>query len=392
MNRTTVLIVLVLAQFFCISLWFAANAVIADLVATYSIQTSVGWITSMVQLGFIAGTLVFALLAFTDRYSPSKVFIISSILGAAFNAALLITKDQVAMIYAARFLTGFFLAGIYPTGMKIAADHFEKEISKALGYLLGALVLGSAFPLLLRSGFLHLDWKMAIMITSFLALLGGIMVLLMIPNGPYRKASTGFNFSIVFSIFKNAPLRKSVFGYFGHMWELYAFWAFVPTAVWYVVNHLNPGISSYYVMGLSFIIIAVGSIACILGGYAALKIGNAKVARFALICSGLCCLLSPWILEINSQFVYFFLLFWGMTVIMDSPQFSSLVSKYAPVENRGSALTIVNCIGFSITIFSIQLLDFLSHTMEARWIFLFLVPGPVFGVMALLSMKEEIGD
>jgi len=389
MNRSTVLIVLVLAQFFCVSLWFAANAVIADLVATYAIQTSVGWITSMVQLGFIAGTLVFALLGITDRYSPSKVFFISSILGAAFNAALLITRDQVVLIYAARFLTGFFLAGIYPTGMKIAADHFEKEISKALGYLLGALVLGSAFPLLLRSGFLHLDWRMAVMMTSVLALLGGTMVLLMIPDGPYRKASTGFNPSVVFSIFKNIPLRKSVFGYFGHMWELYAFWAFVPTAVWYVVNHFNPGASSNQVMGLSFIIISVGSIACIIGGYTALKIGNAKVARFALISSGLCCLLSPWILEINSQLVFMFLFFWGMTVIMDSPQFSSLVSKYAPVENRGAALTIVNCIGFSITIFSIQLLDFLSGVVEVRWMFLFLMPGPLLGVLALRGLKKE---
>ncbi|HEX5111324.1 MAG TPA: MFS transporter, partial [Saprospiraceae bacterium] len=284
---------------------------------------------------------------------------------------------------------GFFLAGIYPTGMKIAADYFEKEISKALGFLLGALVLGSAFPLLLRSGFLTMDWKMAIMITSLLALLGGIMVFLMIPNGPYRKAGTGFNFSIIFFIFKNALLRKSVFGYFGHMWELYAFWAFVPTGVWYVANHFNTGASSNHVMGLSFVIIAIGSIACIIGGYMALNYGSAKVAMFALISSGLCCLLSPWVLESKSQLVYYFLLFWGMTVIMDSPQFSSLVSKYAPVENRGAALTIVNCIGFSITIFSIQLLDFLSGVMEVRWIFLFLLPGPVFGVIALMGLKKE---
>jgi MFS family permease len=230
---------------------------------------------------------------------------------------------------------------------------------------------------------------MAVMMTSVLALLGGAMVLLMIPDGPYRKASTGFNPLVVFSIFKNIPLRKSVFGYFGHMWELYAFWAFVPTAVWYVVNHTNPGANSNQVMGLSFIIIAVGSIACIIGGYTALKIGNAKVARFALISSGLCCLLSPWILEINSQLVYIFLFFWGMTVIMDSPQFSSLVSKYAPVENRGAALTIVNCIGFSITIFSIQLLDFLSGVVEVRWMFLFLFPGPLFGLVALMGLKRD---
>jgi len=391
MNRTSVLIILVLGQFACVSLWFAANAVMPDLVSTYSIQTSVGWLTSMVQLGFITGTLVFAVLGISDRYSPSKVFLISSLLGASFNAAILFTKDSAGLLYMMRFLTGFFLAGIYPTGMKIATDYFDKEISKALGYLLGALVIGTAFPLLLRSGFIHLAWQNAIVITSVLAVAGGAMVALFIPDGPFRKASSGFHPSVTLSMFKIPSFRKSVFGYFGHMWELYAFWAFVPTVTWYAVNQMNPGADSKYVMGLAFLIIAVGSLACIIGGYVALKMGSAKVALGALVSSGICCLLSPWILEMRSPVVYCFLLFWGMTVIMDSPQFSSLVSKYAPVENRGAALTIVNCIGFSITIFSIQLLDFLNNIMEVKWIFLFLFPGPLFGVVALwgLTSKKE---
>jgi len=389
MSRTRALIILVLAQWACVSLWFAANAVMADLVATYHIHTSIGRLTSMVQFGFIAGTLVFAVLSISDRNSPSSVFLICSILGAAANAGLLITQDHVLAIYGLRFLTGFFLAGIYPTGMKIAADYYDKDISKALGWLLGALVIGTAFPLLLRSGIFHLPWRTAVLTTSSMAIVGGMMVGFLVPDGPFRKSNPGFKPEVIFSIFRHPPLRKAVMGYFCHMWELYAFWAFVPTAVFYITkNNLiesNPG----SVMSFSFLIIAVGSIACILGGYWAIKISSRNVALFALISSGLCCLLSPILLQSKLILVVPFLIFWGMTVIMDSPQFSSMVSGYAPVENRGTALTIVNCIGFTISILSIQLLDILRPLMETRWIFLFLFPGPLFGVIALLSLGNE---
>jgi MFS family permease len=392
MSRTLVLILLVLAQFACVSLWFAANAVMADLVATYHIHTSIGTLTSMVQFGFIAGTLVFAVLSISDRNSPSLVFLICSILGAIANAGLLITHDHLLAIYGLRFLTGFFLAGIYPTGMKIAADYYDKDISKALGWLLGALVIGTAFPLLLRSGIFHLPWKIAIVTTSSLAVVGGMMIGFLVPDGPFRKSNPGFKPQVILSIFRHPPLRKAVIGYFGHMWELYAFWAFVPTAVLYFAKNNLLDFSQGKVMTFSFLIIAVGSIACMVGGYWAIKISSRKVALFALISSGVCCLLSPILLQSNLFVVIPFLLFWGMTVIMDSPQFSSMVSGYAPVENRGTALTIVNCIGFTISIISIQLLDFLSVWMETRWIFLFLFPGPLLGVMSLLSIRSEKGE
>ncbi len=390
MNRTRVLIILVFAQFACVSLWFAANAVMADLVAAYHIHTSVGWLTSMVQFGFIVGTLVFAFLSLTDRYSPSSIFFLCSVLGAIANACLLFTRDHVLIIYGMRFLTGFFLAGIYPTGMKIAVDYFDKDISRALGYLLGALVLGTAFPLLLRGGILLLPWKSAVIITSTLALVGGGVIRICIPDGPFRKPNPDFKPALMLNLFKNRNLRNAAFGYFGHMWELYAFWTFVPAAVLYDVMGIHSGVSQNEVMQQSFYIIALGSFACILGGYWALKIGSAKVALLALISSGLCCLVSPVMLKLHTSFVFLFLVFWGMTVIMDSPQFSSLVSRYAPVENRGTALTIVNCIGFAITILSIQLLDYLHTCLDTRWIFLFLFPGPGLGALALMNLKSEI--
>ena len=386
MSRTLILVIIVIAQFAGVSLWFAANAVIHDIAG----NTSIGWLTSMVQLGFIAGTFTFAFLSIADRYSPSKVFFFSALLGSACNALMLFVSDDIPLLYASRLLTGFFIAGIYPVGMKITADYFDKDISKALGFLLGALVLGTAFPFLLKSGVIRFEWSTVIIATSLFAFAGGLLVLWLIPDGPFRKKAAGFNPSKLVSIFQNKNLKNAAFGYFGHMWELYAFWAFLPLAVQYSENLAYQDLAMPLMVEYkSFGIIAIGAIGCVLGGFVALRIGNPRVAMFALVCSGLCCLLSPYFIQAYPVVMMGFFLFWGFTVIMDSPQFSSMVSLYAPQENKGTALTFINCIGFSITILSIQLLDWLSNVMDTRWIFLFLFPGPVLGVMALWPLAKR---
>jgi len=288
------------------------------------------------------------------------------------------------LLYGSRFLTGFFLAGIYPVGMKIAADYYDKDLGKALGYLLGALVLGTAFPHLLKSVLNKFPWEDILMSTSLMSLAGGALVYFLVPDGPFRKRATGFDQSIIHKIFKDKNFRAAAFGYFGHMWELYAFWAFVPVILAGVFVF---GVGHNDISRFTFFIIGIGSIACILGGYAAQKIGSYKVAFIALTFSATCCLISPLIFTIHPAFIYVFLLFWGMMVIMDSPQFSTLIAQSAPPENKASALTIVNCIGFCITIISIQLLNLISAYISLEWIFLFLLPGPVFGLIALSRMK-----
>ncbi len=181
----------------------------------------------------------------------------------------------------------------------------------------------------------------------------------------------------------NNNFRIASFGYFGHMWELYAFWTFVPVIISTLISSVDE--SQVAVSRFTFIIIGVGSIACILGGYMARRLGSYQVALMALAFSGTCCLVSPLLFTLNPAFIYVFLLFWGMVVIMDSPQFSTLIAQTAPVENKGSALTIVNCIGFTITVLSIQLLNMLSGYVSLQWLFIFLFPGPVFGLIALLQ-------
>jgi predicted MFS family arabinose efflux permease len=380
---------IVLAQFACTSLWFAGNAVLPELIPLLQLEaSSLPHLTSAVQLGFILGTLVFAVFTISDRFSPSKVFLVCALAGAGWNLSLL-GASGLSTLLVSRFLTGFCLAGIYPVGMKIAADYHQRGLGKALGFLVGALVLGTAFPHLLKSLTQGLPWRYVIWGTSGLAVLGGMSLFLLVPDGPYSTKSTQPNFTAFFQIFKQKEFRAAAFGYFGHMWELYTFWAFVPVLLaLYSEAHPETQINNPL---WSFFIIAIGAVACVMGGYLSQKIGSARTAFAALTVSMVCCLLSPWLFSLPLALFLGLLLVWGLAAPMDSPQFSTLVAQNAPSQAKGTALTIVNSLGFAITIFSIQFLRSIQGTVDARYWFLFLAIGPLLGLVAMrrLLNKEE---
>ena len=390
MNKTRqILPIIVFAQFCCTSLWFAGNGVMGDLLKTYNLELSaLGHLTAAVQLGFIGGTLVFALLNLTDRFQPSKLFFICAFFGAVFNLGILLEQNNLNSLFLWRFLTGFSLAGIYPVGMKIASDYFREGLGKSLGYLVGALVLGTAFPHLLKtvSGTENLPWKTVIITTSAIAVLGGCLILLMVPEGPYRKAAVGKSTFRIFGIFRNSRFRAAAFGYFGHMWELYTFWAFVPLIL-SSYNLLHPA-TDFNIPLFSFFIIGSGGFACIAGGYISERIGIEKTAATALFLSGCCCLLFPLIFILDVPvLLILFLIFWGLTVVADSPLFSTLVAQNTNPETRGTALTIVNSIGFAITIISIQFINFLTLQFENISMLALLAAGPAFGLWSLFRKK-----
>lgn len=378
-----VLPVIVIAQFLCTSLWFAGNAIMADIVRQFQLDAHyLSYLTSAVQAGFITGTLTFAILGISDRFSPSRVFFLSAILAAIANLGILINGIGPSSLMLFRFLSGFFLAGIYPVGMKIAADYFEQGLGKSLGFLVGALVLGTAFPHLLKSLTTSLPWKSVIISTSSLSSLGGLSMLLLVPDGPHRKPSQRFDPSAFLKGFRNPKFRSAAFGYFGHMWELYAFWVFVPVIL---TTYNSQTGAKLDVSLLSFSIIAVGSLACVASGLLSQKLGPKPVATAALLTSCICCIVSPlFLLNHSTTLLVIFLFVWGIAVIADSPLFSTLVAQNASAESKGTSLTIVNCIGFAITIVSIQLLNAVLTEQNAQYIYMVLALGPVIGLIALM--------
>ncbi|QCE40368.1 MFS transporter [Psychroserpens sp. NJDZ02] len=378
-----ILPVIVLSQFCCTCLWFAGNGVINDLVLNFGLNPSaLGHLTSAVQFGFIIGTLLFAILTIADRYSPSKVFFISALLGAFFNLCIIWDSNSLISLLTLRFLTGFFLAGIYPVGMKIATDYYNKGLGKSLGFLVGALVLGTAFPHLLKDLTATYPWKSVLITTSTLALFGGVLMLIFIPDGPFRKRSQHTNLTAFFNVFQKPDFRAAAFGYFGHMWELYTFWVFVPIILkQYTIINTD---TTFNIPLLSFIIIGLGGLACIISGYIAQRIGTKKTAFIALLLSCLCCLISPLVFTTTSEMLLIgFLIFWGLVVVADSPLLSTLVAQNASSELKGTALTIVNCLGFTITIISIQVMTSLVELSNSNSIYFILALGPILGLLAL---------
>ncbi len=383
-----VLPVIVLSQFFCTSPWFAGNAVMPDIIRVFHLnERFLANLTSAVQLGFIAGTFLFALLNISDRFSPSRVFFISALLAGAFNIGITLQGISSSSMLLFRFLTGFFIAGIYPVGMKIAADHYREKLGRSLGFLVGALVLGTAFPHLLKSITIALPWHYVFYATSVLAVCGGLSVFVLLPDGPHRSSAGKFDAGAFLRGFRHSNFRSAAFGYFGHMWELYTFWAFVPLMLM-THNKTYPD-GALNVPLLSFVIIASGSLACVLSGILSQYFGAKKVAIVSLLLSCTCCLLSPLFLYTHSvTFFVLFLFIWSLAVIADSPMFSTLVARNAPAGATGSSLTVVNCIGFAITIISIQFINALSVTVNTQYLYMLLAIGPVLGLAAMTKPNK----
>ena len=375
---TYFLIVLVFAQFAGTTLWLSGNAVSTQIEAELGIKLG-GWLTSAVQMGFILGTLFNAIYALPERVLSSRLFLFSAVFGALANISIAVFPLNVPVVLVSRLFTGLFLAGIYPIGMKIASDWYGKDLGLAMGYLVGALVLGKSFPYLLKGISFELPWKEFLFLISLFSLSGGLLLWLLLPDKPLSLQRNQFSIKALSVIFKIPQLRAAAFGYFGHMWELYAFWAFLPTIL-KVYLHFHPEYS-FNIPIATFIIIVVGFLGCWLGGLLAIRIGSGKVALFQLLTSLLCCFFLPFLVHFSLPVFSILMLIWGISVVGDSPQFSTLVSRFALPERRGSIITLVTSIGFAITIVSIQIIDFLlKYFSDDLRIFWILCLGPMVGV------------
>jgi MFS transporter, DHA1 family, inner membrane transport protein len=380
-----VLPVLVLAQLAGTSPWFAVNAVMPDLQRDFGWPAaSVGPLTSAVQLGFIAGTLLFALLAVADRFPARRVFLLCALASAGCTLGAAAQAASFPALWGWRAATGFFLAGIYPVGMKIASQWFPKGLGAALGLLVGALVLGSASSHALRAAGAAWPWWWVFAGVALASAAAGLAVIVLLPE-PVHLHTTGhgqgpgLRLAALASLWTDAKVRASALGYFGHMWELYTMWVLVPAVL--ATRLQGPALS-----WAAFAVLGAGVIGCAGGGQLAARVGGARVAGVQLATSGLCCLAAPWMLSMPGPVFAAWLLLWGITVSGDSPQFSALVATSAPRAGVGSVLTLTNSIGFAISIVSIELFVRLSAHHELATLLPWLAVGPVLGLWALRPM------
>ena len=367
------------------SLWFSGSAVIPALTKEWSLGSSAAtWLTLSVQLGFVAGTLLSALLNLPDIISPRHLFTLTAIAGAVMNAAFGWFAHDASFAIVLRFLTGMSLAGVYPPAMKILATWFRHGRGLALGVLIGALTLGKATPYLIN-GIGSANWRTNVLFVSLLAVVGGLIVWMFVDDGPLGLPAARFDWKQVGRVFQNRGVRLANLGYLGHMWELYAMWTWIPFMIRasLAVRKSDPIFAE---VG-SFLVIGCGAIGCVVAGAIADRVGRTIVTSVAMAISGSCCLVIGFLFGANPIALLIVAAIWGASVVADSAQFSACVTELGDPQYIGTALTIQTSLGFLLTTISIELIPHVENLVTWRYAFTILAIGPLFGVISMMRLR-----
>ena len=380
MQPATAVVLISLAVLLGTSAWLLGSVVGPSLTRSWGLSPSeAGWLTSSVQIGFVAGTLLLALSNLSDRVNPRFVFAAAAAVGAVSTAAFALWCVSWPPAVVLRFITGMSFAGIYPLAMQLVATWFRSGLGWRLGLVVGALVIGSSSPWLLRGLQATWPWRNLAFAAAGASLCAGLLVWLALPDGPHRPPRPRFQLSMAVRVFAHPPFRRVAVAYIGHMWELYALWAWL---AWYLASR---GVGGTRAPMWVFACMAAGGLGCVAGGWRSQRRGEATIARVAIIGSTVCCLAAGWVWGLPDGWVFAFVLVWGILVVADSPQFSALAAQNCPPAYIGTALTVQNCVGFAVSMVSIQLLPWFAELVEWRWALTFLAVGPALGAWSLVA-------
>ncbi|KQU79279.1 MFS transporter [Mesorhizobium sp. Root102] len=386
-RRWSMLAVICAGAFLPMTAWFSATAIAPQLTQVWGLSPAQGaWITGAVQVGFAVGALASSIAGLLDIVSLRKVIGISALIAAIANLCLLVAPS-VGLLLLARFATGVALAGVYPPSLKLVSTWFRRGRGMALGALLAALTLGSAFPHLLSAFATDVSWQDVIIATSLAALAGAILILCLGSEGPYPFAKSTFDRRHIRAVLQNRPLALANLGYLGHMWELYAMWG-------WMLAYIRAGTPSLGIDGsrtaslLAFLVVASGGIGSILGGIVADRIGRTATAAIMMTLSGFCALTIGLAFEGPLWLFIAIAILWGMTVIGDSAQFSAMTTELSDQRYVGTALSLQLSVGIALTFVSIHLTSSVAEAFGWRWSFLILAPGPLLGVVAMVALRR----
>lgn len=382
------LLLVTVATFLSLSVWFSTNAVSTALETDKAIgESSMTVLTIAVQIGFVFGTLFISFTNLSDLINARTLFTVSSILAAITNF-LVVPLDSPEALIVTRFATGAFLGGVYPMGMKVLSGWYVSGRGFAIGTLVGAVTLGSGTPHILMSVFSE-NWQMVILVSSILAITGGVILKVFVGDGPHDVVGAKFNPRYLISALSERGPRLALIGYLGHQWELYAMWAWIGSFMLYVLEErplFGDGIQLASV--ITFLVFAVGAVASSLAGAWSEKIGRTAVATIAMVISGCVALFVGFIPVEWSVLIVIFVLIWGASVIADSAQFSTAITELSDPVYRGTMLTFQTGVGFALTAVSIWLLPVVKDLSGWGWAFAILALGPVVGITAMLRLRS----